>query len=505
MIAIHSALYIFKSKSGEGGLYPYRRLAYAVWFLYPITMAALAFINGHDAYTNEGTYCYLPVRPLWYTLALTWVPRYIIFLIILGIYASIYFYVRYRFHGFAKTSKIRVDSTNGSSGEHGERLPKADRPSTPPLARHGLIPEPGENTIEREPSLSTMEIMDGSSPLSPTMSAHLFIWGNLISSSSQSSPERSLPEPVLETGPISTPISPQAVPQFPPPAVVPAANSVGLSWDGLGLQRSTLNSHSSPSPRGSQADMLTVLAQPSKDTANPSPLSQLHLTNSQGQDLTLVDILRTRDKIRRQLRFLFIYPLVYMGMWILPFASHILDYDTKYAVKPLFGLNCITTICVCSQAAVDCWLFSTREKPWRHIPGTDNSFCRSLRFWTGWKGVTKRRRSQGPGKTRDEMAREAKAAYRRRDEEMAYRRTEVSQQMLDSTARGERSWWEAAGLDGPGGMSPMPEEHINPLDNIIIMESPMPQGETVLEHVDTSYPKEQVRGEHPAPHLRKST
>ena len=40
MIAIHSALYIFKPRvsSGEGGLYPYRKLAYTVWLVYPILM-----------------------------------------------------------------------------------------------------------------------------------------------------------------------------------------------------------------------------------------------------------------------------------------------------------------------------------------------------------------------------------------------------------------------------------------------------------------------------------
>src|SRR5437016_4519563 len=100
MIAVHSALYIFKpnSSSGEGGLHPYRRLAYALWVVLPILSASLAFINNNnDSYVSEGTYCYLPVRPFWYRLALTWIPRYLIFIIILGIYASIYYYVRYKF------------------------------------------------------------------------------------------------------------------------------------------------------------------------------------------------------------------------------------------------------------------------------------------------------------------------------------------------------------------------------------------------------------------------
>lgn len=68
------------------------------------------------------------------------------------------------------------------------------------------------------------------------------------------------------------------------------------------------------------------------------------------------------------------------------------------------------------------------------------------------------------------MAREARAAYQRRDKEIAQRRN-----LTDSTAivgevprRGERSWWEAVGVDG--AMSPVSEEISNP------MEVAMPPG-----------------------------
>jgi len=47
MIAIHSALYIFKPRvsSGEGGLYPYRRTAYAIWIIYPLTMVSGSYLS----------------------------------------------------------------------------------------------------------------------------------------------------------------------------------------------------------------------------------------------------------------------------------------------------------------------------------------------------------------------------------------------------------------------------------------------------------------------------
>lgn len=197
-------------------------------------------------------------------------------------------------------------------------------------------------------------------------------------------------------------------------------------------------------------------------------MSQLQLVNSRGQTFADAEMLRTRDKIRRQLRFLFIYPLVYIGMWILPFVSNILQYDDKFAVNPPFGLSCITTICICSQAAVDCWLFSTREKPWRHIPGSNGGFWSSLKFWAGWDGVRERTARTGPGKTRDEMVREARAAYQRRDEELAARRGGLAAPkghtpILPSKKMG-RSWWEFSGQDG--AMSPVTEDTSNPMENV---------------------------------------
>jgi G protein-coupled receptor GPR1 len=178
-------------------------------------------------------------------------------------------------------------------------------------------------------------------------------------------------------------------------------------------------------------------------------------------------MLKTRDKISRQLRFLFIYPLVYIGMWIFPFVSQIMQYDDKYALNPPFGLTCVTTICVCSQAAVDCWLFSTRERPWKHIPGTDGGFFSSLKPWTGWKGFSKRRVKAGPGKTREEMNREARSAYRRRDEEMAQRKSEAGiAAALQNPSRPEKSWWENAGLDGTTGITPALEAS-NPMEGVI--------------------------------------
>jgi G protein-coupled receptor GPR1 len=100
----------------------------------------------------------------------------------------------------------------------------------------------------------------------------------------------------------------------------------------------------------------------------------------------------------------------------------------------------------------------------------------------------KRKLIHGPGKTREEMVREARAAYKRRDEEMAQRKEQVVRNNADTPAegarRGERSWWEAAGVDGGAetSMSPMTEEVSNPMEDIAVSSSAEDKEKLDTEH-----------------------
>lgn len=71
--------------------------------------------------------------------------------------------------------------------------------------------------------------------------------------------------------------------------------------------------------------------------------------------------------IQRQLRFLFIYPCVYVLIWLIPLVNHSLQYYERFAERPSFPLVCITAVAIPIQGAVDCLLFSLREKPWRLV------------------------------------------------------------------------------------------------------------------------------------------
>lgn len=94
------------------------------------------------------------------------------------------------------------------------------------------------------------------------------------------------------------------------------------------------------------------------------------------------ELMKRRYVIRRQLRLLFIYPLVYALMWVPPLISHSLQYTNYFAQNPSFPLQCIVSFTLPIQCAVDCWLFATREKPWKHIPHTGKkTFWFSFAFW----------------------------------------------------------------------------------------------------------------------------
>jgi G protein-coupled receptor GPR1 len=78
---------------------------------------------------------------------------------------------------------------------------------------------------------------------------------------------------------------------------------------------------------------------------------------------------------------MFIYPLVYTLMWLIPFVQHCMMYDDYQASHPIFWIRILSTICQMILGLVDCLIFSMREKPWRSIQSSDGSFWGSFAIW----------------------------------------------------------------------------------------------------------------------------
>ncbi|OBA18060.1 hypothetical protein METBIDRAFT_19911, partial [Metschnikowia bicuspidata var. bicuspidata NRRL YB-4993] len=126
--AIHTFLLIFKpdltvkikgSVHAEGGLYKYRYYIYGFSFIIPLAMASFPFIGvGYDSFV---CWCYLPQQPYWYRAVLSWVPRYVVVIVIFTVYMLIYFHVIREFRSlngaFATMHHQRLASTQNTGGD----------------------------------------------------------------------------------------------------------------------------------------------------------------------------------------------------------------------------------------------------------------------------------------------------------------------------------------------------------------------------------------------------
>ncbi|KAH3667892.1 hypothetical protein WICMUC_005170 [Wickerhamomyces mucosus] len=112
LFAIYSLITIRHPSNGETLLNSKRRWIYLMCFIIPVTMASLAFIDP-IAYKSFGFYCYLPLDPLWLTLALSYIPRFFIILTVIFIYCFIYYYVITQLNILENDSNFRIfDESN---------------------------------------------------------------------------------------------------------------------------------------------------------------------------------------------------------------------------------------------------------------------------------------------------------------------------------------------------------------------------------------------------------
>lgn len=463
LIAIHATMYVLgrRSSSLGGGLYAHRRIAYAVWLVMPLLAASLAFIKGHG-YVFTGFACETPVRPYWYRMSLSWIPRYAIFLIILVLYLAMYIYVNDALHGFRREGSTAGHSTTLTARQiscpQSPGLAQLTSPPIPRLNLHGLVPDskPASIVETREVKSLAARIAALPSPKPPTW--RLPVWhharGSLIVNES---PELG----ASETDSFPGPSTPKARPSI----VVASRDSSSLasessttpsvsretSWRDVFVRRLGTSRTSSSLVR-IQLNMTSFLRVNSTFEPNEA-VSPLRLVNTRGEDLQELDLLATRNRIRRQLHFIFLYPLVYMIMWTPPLIYSLCLYSDRFARHPPFAFRCLVTTISCLHAAVDCLLFCYRETPWRHIPGNNEGFAGSLRFWRDWSEIRKRYTMRaGPGKTREEMHREAAIAIVRRQDEIMERRDTIASRVSDKTSLGaspgklRRSpgvgWWD---------------------------------------------------------------
>ena len=389
LMSMHMCLQIFphaRSIFGHDGLYPVRKYVYAIWFVLPHIIASLAFINSHGGYISSGAFCFLPVRPFWYRLALFWVPRYLIWVYITYVAIRIYRHVGAEFKVFGQERD--QSSSMGMPGESSiDRAKQRDevkrRASQANTAWTEKDNDDTESCAPDDMSCKFNATQDSTKSLhgsthgrdgAPEWSTIGFTGESTLGTpANRSMPTSRRGSRMLAPGILSE--------DFAPPPTFDASRHRG-SITSLGSKRSA--GHTSfaedlglpPITEGLPSQSAAARSDPSHNTANKT------------MELR-------RRAIQRQLRLLFIYPCVYVILWIIPFAAHCMNYTTYYAHHPIFGLNVVQILCMAIMTFFDVVIFSWREKPWRHIPGSDGTFWGSLCWWRfAFKGVWARARRE---------------------------------------------------------------------------------------------------------------
>ncbi|KAF2121470.1 G protein-coupled glucose receptor regulating Gpa2-domain-containing protein [Lophiotrema nucula] len=336
VMAAHSALQVFRPSlsSQADGLYPYRHLVFAGALVFPIAMSGLAFVNPGWGYMSQGAFCTLPLRPFWYRLALAWVPRYLIAIIIVGLAAAIYAHVGFAFRTFSNADgkpSISTMQSILSTMDIEEGTLSELQPSEPPEEQ--AIAEQRASSVDHD-ILASHRASAAHSSLICMLDTH--------------------PE-TLETGGRS-----QSLPSSPHSGVPPTSRNDFAKF------KSGFPTLPASAVQGSQPD---------NESRNTSPLS------GAPQSQAHKNMMHQRSRIHRQLRLLFIYPLVYILMWLIPFINHCMQYQDRWAAHPLYWISLLSTICITLMGTVDCLTFTLRERPWRHIPNSDGSFFGSFLPW----------------------------------------------------------------------------------------------------------------------------
>ncbi|CCF43413.1 hypothetical protein CH063_13120 [Colletotrichum higginsianum] len=396
LIALHTAIYIFRPRhSGrQSGLYPHRRLAFSAFALFPLLMASLAFISW-PGYVNNGEYCYLPVRPEWPRLALSWVPRYMILLTIVALYAYIYIYVTLRMRRFGRLSAMRrASATQIPDDGHWAHIPSV--PATP-TSRRGS--ETSMEDADRHRTSSTATTMTAEIELLHSRQKISWNWPAYGAADESRIPvqEEVLSPRALE--PSGSPLSATFGPISPPPQSYIRRDTVDLSPPDhhYQQQQASFSSHWQPmnSPTSARAKSLaniwSILRRGTSLDSDPEHNATPFLFHP---TMDGTGMAKTRDKIRRQLRLLFVYPLVYILIWAVPFVAHVMRWDSPEETGP-FAVVLLSLVSLSIQGLVNSCLFCAVEKPWidrkakyRRAPSKTRQDKDENRYRTGHRRIS---------------------------------------------------------------------------------------------------------------------
>ena len=79
----------------------------------------------------------------------------------------------------------------------------------------------------------------------------------------------------------------------------------------------------------------------------------------------LYEVTKTRRAVQRAMRTLFIYPIIYVILWIIPFVNHCLTMQGWFQTHPdRVTMQVLTSMTLCIQSGADACVWALKERPW---------------------------------------------------------------------------------------------------------------------------------------------
>lgn len=370
------------SEHDPDGLDHYRRRMYATIVLLPTLLSGLPFVG--TGYHFSGAFCNLPLRPIWYRLALAWGPRFLVAAIITIATIHMYVYVDFKFKGFSRTS---VDlSLSPRSIPRTNPSPKLTRRST--LSGRKIT---SRFDWRRPSSIATFKNATPPSKASTPMQPH----------SSDPRPFDFAFPPPDSTEPLSPTVLVQPADDPRRPSVATTSSKVTFATEKSNTSLEPLEEM--PSQEQEEASSPPVF---NPGFLSPGQSPHRYLGSAPVEDAANHTLEAQRLLLQRQLRNNFIYPVIYLTTWTVPAITTCMQFSTKYANSTPGWLGVLGVFSLTSMGAIDSLAFLWKEKPWRTVPLGDSWLCFSL-----WKG--KRR-----GEKRDSTASTSSVSPRHRESDI---------------------------------------------------------------------------------------
>ncbi len=422
LFTIHAALFYRKQPGGESGLAPYRRLTYAVAVLFPFLMASLAFMHGSPGYYNTGPTCYLSMTNPWYRQYLSWVPRYIIFVVIIVLTLGMCGYVCTQLGQASRRQSGETNANRLPNVRHYRRLSSrsadkdvADaaeihRAPAPPDSRRGASGSLWPLCFRRLSLAISSPLRRKPETLEPPLPA----WPQSFIGWDFQPSRRRLSQDSLRQSPKGT-VVPEYFPPEPIPAYLPSSSRPTTSKEEKYIHCTLSTQHTGP--------------------LNPTP-GVPHFSADVYDDWS--GMAESRSRVRQQTLLQLLYPIGYVLTWIFPFIVHVLAFARSERQAGPLWLGALSTISLCTQGTMNCILFMSQEKPWRSVgTGFWESLCSRLRF--RW------RPEKTNGWSKEERRTDHRVARARRNAEARFEWMQAGT-AREKTKKAVKFWWDEEGF-----------------------------------------------------------